>query len=138
MRITLIALLTAALPFTVGCMDGVGSTTKHIQSCYNTADGSTVCVDTPEGAEVEPQDVDGDGVPDTFVCADDDLDDGSADGADDSSDDSADVADDDSTDDGDVGDDSSETEECGTAEDGDSDDDGVADSDDCDCVNAGA
>ncbi len=109
---TLIVLFV--LPLVPSCTStgSVGNTV----SCYQTAQGQ-VCVET-QGISTDPQDVDGDGVPDPFVCVDDDS-------ADDEGDkDSDGVADAEDLDDDDDGiEDSVDT---------DDDDDGIDDSIDCD------
>lgn len=135
MRITTTILGTLALLLVAGCTeDGLSSTTRQIQSCYDTGHGY-ICVNTPEGASVQPRDVDGDGVLDQFMCADEDSD---SDSADQSTSDS----DLDSDSDGDGtdpaaesdSDDSDSDADCGATEDSDNDGDGVPDATDCDCI----
>ena len=61
-----------------GCMSGASTGTQQgtIMSCFDSSkNGGLDCVDTPQGPETEPMDVDHDGTDDKFECADRDSDD---------------------------------------------------------------
>ena len=118
-----------------GCTSGPSTGTQQgtVMSCFQgTKSGGLACIDTPNGPETQPQDVDDDGKDDTFVCADrdrdddgvpdfEDHDDGSGSGSSSGS----------SADDGSHGgsDGSAGSGSGGSSHDGD--DDGIDDSEDC-------
>ena len=61
-----------------GCMTGASTGTQQgtIMSCFQSSKtGALDCVDTPQGPETEPTDIDHDGTGDAFECADRDSDD---------------------------------------------------------------
>ena len=74
-----------------GCMSGssTGSYSGTIMSCFDSSkNGGLACIDTPNGPETQAKDVDDDGVPDKFQCADRDSDDDGTPDFEDSHDDS--------------------------------------------------
>lgn len=74
-----------------GCTSGAstGSYSGTIMSCFDSSKhGGLACVDTPNGPETQAKDVDDDGVPDAFRCADRDSDDDGTPDFEDSHDDS--------------------------------------------------
>ncbi len=137
MRLTLPIFASAALLLAAGCsMDGVSTTNKQIQSCYDTGSGY-VCVDTPEGAMMQSRDVNGDLILDTFMCADEDSDSESnsistSDSDLDSSSES--TGEDDSSASESDSDDSDSDSACDGNSDSDGDGDGVENAVDCDCI----
>jgi len=149
MRITTTTLASAALMFSVGCMtDGLtltgnpnGTTTRQIQSCYNTG-GGYVCVDTPNGVSVQDRDVNGDLIMDTFMCADEDSDSDSnsmstSDSDLDSDSSESTSGEDSSSSNSESDSDDSDSDSACDGPEGDGDGDGVVNGLDCDCGDGG-
>lgn len=114
---------------------GLDSTTKTIESCYDTG-FSLHCIVTPGGPDLTLNDVNTDGITDTFVCADElssESDSVSSDSASDSDAEAQTLGDDsESSESGES--ESNSSEECGADSDSDGDSDGVPDMIDCDCT----
>lgn len=120
---------------------GLDSTSKTIESCYDTG-FSLHCIVTPGGPDLTLKDVNADGITDTFVCADElssESDSVSSDSTSDSDAEAQTLGDDEDSESGESGEstsdsDSDSSEECGADSDSDGDDDGVDDMIDCDCT----
>ena len=118
--------------------DSVSDRSSQIQSCYHTG-FAIKCIATPGGVGKSAVDVDGDGQPDSLVCA-DGVSDSDSD-ADDATlvfkngdDDEADDADSDSASDSDCGPSTEDDDSDSISDaDGDGDADGVGDDVDCGC-----
>jgi hypothetical protein len=66
--VPVMALLSLSLVACTGSSDTT-ATTGALESCFATSTGHMKCVATPDGVNRSRCDVDGDGRPDTFVCA---------------------------------------------------------------------
>ncbi len=139
---TYLVLPAALLLSLAGCAADVGTAQQGVRSCFDTGDG-VACI---SGDDVTPQDVDGDGTDDEFLCANAHSESDSDVSGEDSGNSDGDIVSEESESDSESG--SESDDPCGISVDedgesdsdsisdleGDGDGDGIADEVGCDCL----